>query len=73
MNKYKLTTSNLKSIDKACAFAFISGFLATLTAQGGFQVGVGREGTISLIGGAMVAGINGALFAIYKFFESEEI
>ena len=66
-----LNMDNLKSIAKAGIFAFISGFLATLTAQGGFQVGLGWEGVISALGGAIVAGINMALFAIYKFFEKE--
>ena len=67
-----LTKDNLKSIFKAGIFAFISGFLATLTAQGGFQVGLGWEGAISLIGGAVVSGINMMLFAVYKFFEEEK-
>lgn len=67
-----LTKQNFKSILKAGIFAFISGFLATLTAQGGFQIGLGWEGVVSMIGGASVAGINMALFAIYKFFENEK-
>lgn len=58
---------------KAIIFSFLSGFLATLTAQGGIQVGLGWEGFLSLIGGSMVAGFNGVLYMLYiTFFEKSK-
>ena len=57
---------------KALIFSFLSSFIAALTAQGGFQVGLGWEGTLALIAGAFVAGINGVLYAAYiTFFEGD--
>ena len=58
-------------IAKAGVFSFLSGFLATLTAQGGIQLGLGWEGVVSLLGGAMVAGINLALYTLYITFFKE--
>ena len=57
---------------KALIFSFLSAFITALTAQGGFQVGLGWEGTLALIAGASVAGINGVLYAAYiTFFEGD--
>ena len=59
-------------IATAGIFSFISGFLATLTAQGGFTFGLGWDGVISLIGGSMVAGFNLAMYTIYiTFFKTD--
>lgn len=55
----------------AFVFSFISGFLATLTAQGGIQVGIMWEGVISLIGGGLVGGINAGLYTVYVTFFKE--
>lgn len=71
MNVSLPTNSQWKKIATAGVFSFISGFLATLTAQGGIQVGLGWEGVISLIGGAAVAGINLALYTLYTTFFKE--
>ena len=67
-----LNINDFKSILRAGAFAFISGFLAALTAQGGFKIGIGWEGTLSTIAGAAVAGVNVALFAVYRFFKTDD-
>ena len=67
-----LNGKDFKSILRAGAFAFASGFLAALVAQGGFQIGLGWEGVISLISGAAVSGVNIALFAIYRFFKTDD-
>ena len=57
---------------KALIFSFLSAFIAALTAQGGFQVGLGWEGTLALIAGASVAGVNGVLYTAYiTFFEGD--
>ena len=57
---------------KALVFSFLSAFITALTAQGGFQVGLGWEGTLALFAGASVAGINGVLYAAYiTFFEGD--
>ena len=57
---------------KALIFSFLSAFIAALTAQGGFQVGLGWEGTLALFAGAFVAGVNGVLYTVYiTFFESD--
>ena len=57
---------------KALIFSFLSAFIAALTAQGGFQVGLGWEGMLALFAGAFVAGINGVLYTAYiTFFESD--
>ena len=62
-----------KKIAVAGLFSFISGFLATLTAQGGVQYGMEWEGVISLVGGAVVSGFNLALYTIYiTFFKKAE-
>lgn len=66
-----LNIKDLKSILRAGAFAFISGFLAALTAQGGFKIGIGWEGVISMLAGASVSGVNMALFAVYRFFKTD--
>lgn len=67
-----LNINDFKSILRAGAFAFASGFLAALTAQGGFKIGIGWEGTLSTIAGAAVAGVNVALFAVYRFFKTDD-
>ena len=72
MNVSLPTKDQWKSIAVAGAFSFISGFLATLTAQGGIQVGLGWEGVISLIGGASVAGFNLSLYTVYVTFFKEK-
>ena len=73
MNFALPTKEQWKKIATAGIFSFISGFLATLTAQGGFQVGIGWEGTISLIGGAVVSGFNLAIYTVYiTFFKKAE-
>lgn len=73
MNVSLPTKEQWKKIVTAGVFSFLSGFLATLTAQGGIQVGLGWEGTISLIGGALVAGVNLALYTLYiTFFKAPE-
>lgn len=57
---------------KALVFSFLSAFITALTAQGGFQVGLGWEGSLALIAGASVAGVNGVLYAAYiTFFEGD--
>ena len=65
------TKQQWKKIATAGIFSFLSGFLATLTAQGGFQVGLGWEGVISLVGGSLVAGFNLALYTVYVTFFKE--
>lgn len=73
MNVSLPTKEQWKKIATAGVFSFLSGFLATLTAQGGIQVGLGWEGTLSLIGGALVAGVNLALYTLYiTFFKAPE-
>lgn len=67
-----LNTKDLESIARAGAFAFVSGFLASLLAQGGFKIGIGWEGTLSTLAGAAVAGVNVALFAVYRFFKTDD-
>ena len=62
------TKAQWKKIATAGIFSFISGFLATLTAQGGIQIGLGWEGLVSLVGGALVAGLNLALYTVYTIF-----
>ena len=62
------TSEQWGKILTAAVFSFLSGFLATLTAQGGIQVGLGWEGLISLIGGALVAGFNTMLYFLYVTF-----
>ncbi len=71
MNVSLPTKEQWKKVATAGAFSFISGFLATLTAQGGFQIGLGWEGVISLIGGAFVAGFNLAIYTLYITFFKE--
>ena len=67
------TKAQWKKIGTAGLFSFISGFLATLTAQGGIDLSLGWEGVISLIGGSLVAGFNIALYTIYiTFFKASE-
>lgn len=65
MNVSLPTKEQWAKVLTAVAFSFGSGFLATLTAQGGIQVGWGWEPIIALLGGALVAGINGALYTLY--------
>lgn len=73
MNISLPTKEQWKKIATAGVFSFLSGFLATLTAQGGIQIGLGWEGTLSLIGGALVAGVNLALYTLYiTFFKAPE-
>lgn len=74
MNNISLPTkAQWKKIATAGLFSFVSGFLATLTAQGGFQIGLGWEGVISLVGGSLVAGINLSLYTLYiTFFKANE-
>ena len=74
MNNVSLPTkTQWKKIATAGLFSFISGFLATLVAQGGFQTDLGWEGVISLVGGSLVAGINLSLYTIYTtFFKASE-
>lgn len=67
-----LNINDFKSILRAGAFAFISGFLAALIAQGGFKIGIGWEGTLSILAGAAVSGVNVALFAVYRFFKTDD-
>lgn len=71
MNASLPTKEQWKKVATAGVFSFISGFLATLTAQGGFQIGLGWEGVISLIGGAFVAGFNLAIYTLYITFFKE--
>ena len=66
------TLPQWKKVLTAFFFSFASGFLATLTAQGGFQIGFMWEGAISLIGGALVGGINAGLYAVYITFFKEK-
>lgn len=67
------TSDQWGKILTAFVFSFISGFLATLFAQGGVVVGLGWEGTLSLIGGSLVAGFNTALYTLYiTFFKKGE-
>ena len=67
------TKAQWKKIATAGLFSFMSGFLATLTAQGGFQIGLGWEGAVSLVGGSLVAGINLSLYTLYiTFFKANE-
>ena len=68
MNVSLPTKDQWGKVITAGVFSFLSGFLATLTAQGGFQIGLGWEGAISLIGGALVAGVNVALYTLYVTF-----
>ena len=73
MNISLPTVAQWKKIGTALVFSFLSGFLATLTAQGGFQVGIGWEGVISVLGGGVVAGFNTALYTLYiTFFKKPE-
>ena len=73
MNISLPTKAQWQKIFTALLFSFASGFLATLTAQGGIQVGIAWEGFISLIGGACVAGFNTALYTLYiTFFKKPE-
>lgn len=67
-----LNSKDLESIARAGAFAFVSGFLASLLAQGGFKTDIGWEGTLSTLAGAAVAGVNVALFAVYRFFKTDD-
>ena len=67
-----LNSNDARSIARDGVFAFISGFLASLIAQGGFKIGVGWEGTLSALAGAAVAGVNVALFAVYRFFKTDD-
>lgn len=53
-----------KKVLTAIGFSFVSTFIATLVAQGGFQVGIGWEGVISLLSGAFVASINAVLYTL---------
>lgn len=66
-----LNSNDARSIARAGVFAFISGFLASLIAQGGFKVGLGWEGALSMMAGAAVAGVNVAIFAVYRFFKTD--
>lgn len=66
-----LNSKDINSIMKAGAFAFASGFIASLLAQGGFKPGIGWEGLLSMLAGAAVAGVNVALFAVYRFFKTD--
>lgn len=67
------TEEQWTKIVKAILFSFASGFLATLTAQGGIAVGLGWEGLVSLIGGSFVAGFNAVLYFLYiTFFEKSK-
>ena len=73
MNISLPTNTQWKKVATAGAFSFMSGFLATLTAQGGIQIGLGWEGVISLLGGSVVAGINIALYTVYiTFFKKSD-
>lgn len=67
-----LNANDARSIARAGVFAFISGFLASLIAQGGFKVGLSWEGALSMMAGAAVAGVNVALFAVYRFFKTDD-
>ena len=67
------TTEQWNKIFTAIIFSFVSGFLATLIAQGGINIGLGWEGFLSLVGGSLVAGVNGALYTLYiTFFKKLE-
>lgn len=66
-----LNSKDVSSIMRAGAFAFASGFLASLIAQGGFKTDIGWEGLLSMLAGAAVAGVNVALFAVYRFFKTD--
>lgn len=67
------TAAQWDKILTAIIFSFLAGFLATFTAQGGIQIGLGWEGFLSLIGGAMVAGFNGVLYMLWiTFFKKPE-
>lgn len=67
-----LNSKDINSIMKAGAFAFASGFIASLLAQGGFKTDIGWEGLLSMLAGAAVAGVNVALFAVYRFFKTDD-
>lgn len=67
-----LNSKDINSIMKAGAFAFASGFIASLLAQGGFKADIGWEGFLSMLAGAAVAGVNVALFAVYRFFKTDD-
>lgn len=66
-----LNSKDINSIMNAGAFAFASGFIASLLAQGGFKTDIGWEGLLSMLAGAAVAGVNVALFAVYRFFKTD--
>ncbi len=68
MNVSLPTKDQWKKIGTAAIFSFVSGFLATLYAQGGFKIGMEWEGVLSLIGGALVAGFNTATYTAYTIF-----
>ena len=72
MTSPSLNGKDWKKIGTAALFSFLSGFLATITAQGGFDVSLGWNGAISLIGGGLVAGINIALYTVYRLFAESE-
>ena len=57
----------------AIGYSFTAAFIVALTAQGGFQVGIGWEGTMSLLAGCAVAGVNAVLYTLkIMFFDKPE-
>lgn len=67
-----LNSKDINSIMKAGAFAFASGFISSLLAQGSFKTDIGWEGFLSMLAGAAVAGVNVALYATYRFFKTDD-
>ena len=68
MTKISVSYDNIKwsSVLKALAFSFVSGSVGFFVAAGGFSVDAGYSGAVTLIGGSLVAGINGILFTLYQ-------
>jgi len=64
------TDAQWQKVATAFIFAFISTFLAVLTAAGGITTDM--QANFALASSAMVAGINAGLYALYiTFFKSE--
>lgn len=62
---------NWKSVLKAGIFSFLSGFIGFFVAQGGFDVDLGWNGLMSLLGGAIVSGVNVGMFAAWQLIEDK--
>lgn len=68
MSNISVSVHNIKwsSVVKALVFSFVSGFTSFFVAAGGFSTEAGLSGAIALVGGGLVAGINGVLFTLYQ-------